>query len=311
MDEQRSQPIVENSLTELAFIFFFILLIFSSLKMNDLNESIENKEVENKELEEEVSNLVSSLDEAVQFTSLGKKIDPKELFAELAISQNEASKVPALLERNNDLSREIEQLETVLREKLGDEDSAEKVAESLIELKEISELINELQPEDKDREVLEKGIEETLAEKLETILQRQKDIVGQNVNLRNKVAKLGNGLDHPPCWADPVSGNIQYLYNVVINEDSLEFHPGWPKSREVQALNSNTIMRIIGSYHTNSDLWSKSLPLFRESVKSECRHFVRVYDDAISKKSFKSYLLGIENHFYKLLSREQYERIKG
>lgn len=130
---------------------------------------------------------------------------------------------------------------------------------------------------------------------------------GQNANLREKVKLLGNGLDHPPCWADPITGKIQYLYNVVISENGVEVLKGWPSSRNEQATNDEDILSGIGAYDSNNTMWGKTSKIFNWSVKHECRHYVRIYDHAESKKSFKNYLLGVENHFYKFLSSRRFD----
>ena len=319
MDNQSSQPIVENSLTELAFIFFFILLIFSSWKVNDLNESIDEQQSENTSLKKDISNLESTLDEAVRLKSFRSVIDTKALITDLTFSKEQAKKVPALQKENKKLTDSLEMYESVMSDNFSDEVDLKVIMDSLEQLDEISKLLDEAKKNDEseNKRDLEKNSElkdstsqsdRTLSEEIESLMQRQKDILGQNVNLRNKLKKVGNGLDHPPCWAHPDTGAIEYLYDVIINEESLEFLPGWPQSRDAQAMNDNNILMILGQYKTNKDLWGKSIEIYRDSVALSCRHFVRIYDHALSKHSFKSYLLGIESHFYKLLMRSEYAR---
>ncbi|MEY8199572.1 MAG: hypothetical protein RPS47_10060 [Colwellia sp.] len=298
MDEQRSQPIIETSLTELAFVFFFILLIFSSLKMIDLNDSLEKRESEKKQLEQDNATLESSLEEAIKHSVGSNDFDPKALFKELAISKSEAKKSARLEDERDSLLNKVEALEDILRSSIEDEKLS--IKEAMKKLKDY-ESLSELLEQSSDNG-------ETLYESVESLIQDNKDISGQNKNLRNKVTKLGNGLDHPPCWADPQTGAIQYLYDVIIHEGKLEFKPGWPESRATQALNNESVLKVLGSYDTVQGLWGESSSIYRESVNMKCRHFVRVYDHADSKEAFKKYLLGIENHFYKLLSRRKYEK---
>ena len=47
MHEVRSNSIIETSLTELAFIFFFILLTVSAWKINSIVDDVHDKEKEN------------------------------------------------------------------------------------------------------------------------------------------------------------------------------------------------------------------------------------------------------------------------
>ncbi len=317
MDDQNSQPIVEVSLTELAFIFFFILLIFSSWKVNNLNESINEQKSENNSLKNDISNLENTLDEAVKIESFGSVIDPKALIADLAFSKEQAKKVPELKKENKKLTDSLAKYESVMSDKLNSKADFKVMMNRLNQLDEITKLLEDTKKKevssnkkDADGKASVKNKtnqpDKTLSEEIESLIQRQNDILGQNVNLRNKLKKVGNGLDHPPCWAHPDTGEIEYLYDVIINEESLEFLPGWPQSRDAQAMNDNNILMVLGQYKTNKDLWKKSTAIYQGSVALKCRHFVRIYDHARSKNSFKSYLLGIESHFYKLLMRSEY-----
>ena len=158
------------------------------------------------------------------------------------------------------------------------------------------------------KQIEEKGFDKpSLSENLSDVLRDFSDTKGQNVNLRQKLEQLGNGLDHPPCWADEVTGEIQYVFNAIIHENRIQIMAGWPEARDAEANINPNILKVIGEYSTNADMWNRSEGLFEESVKKECRHFVRIYDHADSKNAFKMYLLGIENHFYKFLSRYRYE----
>ncbi|UZE97223.1 hypothetical protein [Alkalimarinus alittae] len=268
MQEERSQPIVETSLTELAFIFFFILLIFSAWKFTEFDKMLDEKNAAQANLEMQLSDLTSGMKEAAKLAGLEEPFDPAALFKELSIEKGKAESTSKKLMEFESLTKTIEQV----GKDSGFEDSSSE-------------------------------------ELLERIVQLHQDTKGQNLNLRKKITQLGNGLDHPPCWADPITGNIQYLFDVVINEENVHFHPGWPESRHAQAINNRNISSIPGVYNLNKDLWVKSQGLYEESIAAKCRHFVKVYDHADSKRAFKSYLLGIENHFYKFLSRQRYERL--
>jgi len=257
----------------LAFVFFFILLIFSAFRFNELDKQI----LEEKEKLIEVTQsatqsamalmeIKESFEMAANQAGLDDVSDPDELFQQLVLAKSEARK-------------------------------AQKVS---LQHKPLSEAVARA---GKELGVLGENSESTI----EKILQTIKDTKGQNINLRNKLGKLGNGLDHPPCWADPITGKIQYVFNVIINETSVKFLSGWAPSRRTQAVNNPSIIRVLGTYRSNSDLWVQSEALYQESVSAECRHFVRVFDHATSKNAYKSYLLGIENHFYKFISRSLHE----
>jgi len=285
MDEPNNS-IVETSLAELAFSLFFVLLIFSVFKIDEAHS-------EKKMLKEQVEYLKKDLVSAAEAFGKSEEFDPKEIFKELRIGKQAVEKLKTTLEEKKVLSDRLDSLKELEKQL---KSSPDDITKKLTQLNNIKKSLGGKQGE-KD-----------LAETVKELLQKNNDFRGQNKNLRAKLVKEGNGLDHPPCWAAPDTGNIQYVYNVIINEASTEFIPGWPNSRNQQALANPHITKIAGLYTSNEMMWKATQLLYGDSVKGKCRHFVRVYDHAKSKGSFKRYLLGIENHFYKFLSNKRYER---
>lgn len=282
--QERGNSIIETSLTELAFVFFFILLIFSAWKISEVSERLEESEEQSTEQTETIEQLREALNTSSELFQLVNESDPEEIFNELLLGREAVSELKAL---ENTVS------------KLTEESDTESIEE-------IAALIRELEVAKK--QVSEKGFDkDDFVDNINDVLREVSDFKGQNINLKRKLEQLGNGLDLPPCWADEKTGDIQYVFNVVINESNLEIFSGWPEARTIEAENNVNILRVVGKYARNSDLWEQSRALFEESVTKECRHFVRVYDHADSKNAFKMYLLGIENHFYKFLSKIRYE----
>jgi hypothetical protein len=287
---ERGNSIIETSLTELAFIFFFILLIFSAWKINEISVQLESNTEDKSVLETKIEKLKATLISASEFFAIDSNVSPEELFDELTLGRK------AVLELD-ETKQELELVTSSLNEivEASSSKNAEKIAQEIRDIEKVKELISE------------KGLgDKTLSEALENVVKQNADFKGQNKNLRNKIEKLGNGLDHPPCWADAQTGAIQYVFNIIINEDSIEVLQGWPEKRKKEALTNPNINTVLGIYPNNSSFWLKSNGLFQESVQQECRHFVRVYDHAKSKSAFKNYLLGIENHYYKYLRTDQF-----
>ena len=294
-NEARSHSVLETSLTELAFTFFFILAIFASWKINDAAQELSKQEEISQGLTIQVSELASSLKEASKFVELGEEFDPAELFLELNKGKEATINLEKAKEKEKILEAEIEKYSSLIgdRPQLDLDDIAQKMSE----FQEIQQIL--------EGDGLESN--ESVLDKVKQLRTNVNDIIGQNANIRKKLKALGNGLDHPPCWANPLTGNIEYVFDIVINESTLEVHKGWLESRNEQALANPNIMKAIGEYSTNSLFWDSTAALFNESKTQNCRHFVRVYDHSESKAAFKSYLLGIENHFYKYLSSRLYE----
>jgi hypothetical protein len=261
--ENKSNSVVETSLTELAFIFFFILMVISAWKINELLDDLDKKDQIVKKakiqaviLEKKFKEYESSLISLHERLSPGVPFDPDEAFNQALTLVDEAFENQNLLSKNEELSSLIDEVK-------------EQIKENSDEFE---------------------------------------NIKGQNLNLRQKLVKLGNGLDHPPCWADPNTGEIQYIFDVVINENKIDVFQGWPLERHAQAIANDNIISIPGQYTKNNELWLRSKGLFSESLAGKCRHFVRVYDHADSKAAYKNYLSGVENYFYKYLSKGKYER---
>lgn len=288
MHEVRSNSIIETSLTELAFIFFFILLTVSAWKINTIVDDVDDKEKENIILLQQIDELSDSLKTASEVVNLGDKIKPDELFKELNLGRKAVKELNKVRQEKELLKEKVDSLAEVIDSKI----APEKLIEQINQNKKLKDILKEA------------GLPvDNPVEEVSKVLQKNSDVKGQNANLRNELNKAGNGLDHPPCWAEAGTGKIQYIFNVEINENSIEFKPGWPESRSAQATANSDIMRIPAVYTTNADMWRQTKSLYEESVRQECRHFVYVNDNADSKISFKRYLLGIENHFYKYLKR--------
>ena len=265
--EGRSSAIVETSLTELAFIFFFILLVFMGWKFSDYERSIEEKDKALEAIEKKIEETTEILAAAAKSAGFNEAYDPQEIIKSLKLAQEAAEAGRKAEERTSQLVEAIE--------------AASDMA----------------------------GVKEKTPEKtLERLLREAVNTKGQNINLREKIEKIGNGLDHQPCWENPVTGVPEYVFDAIINETTIDVLPGWPESRHTQAINDPHINTVIGNYSSNKEFWESTKNLYNDSVKDECRHFVRIFDHAESKKSFKLYLTGIENHFYKYLSKGQYEK---
>jgi hypothetical protein len=335
--EKSNVSVIDMSLTELAFIFFFLLLIFSAWKISDSQNSLSHSEqkileykTELRDLKQRISELMESEKNFLSAISSHQIDSPEELFRELKkieeikieYKKTKASlldlqeKEETLLADNNNL----QQLLVFMKTSLGLPEDAKKddvirVVGKANDLKEIEEVL-EKTGIDNIRELATvvtgmKSVEVVLAqtgfndattpEAVQALAQSYSDMKGQNINLREKLSKSGSGLDHPPCWADPDTGKIQYVFDAFISENKVEFKEAWPASRDKQAKSNPNINNIPGTYEKNIDIWRKTNGLYKESIAQECRHFVRIYDRAQSKESFKIYMRGIENHFYKFL----------
>jgi hypothetical protein len=288
--------VLDTSLTELAFIFFFILLLVSVWKLNEQETKLSDLEKQNQRQQDIIagSEAVSELMEKIKHEVGEANFD--EYFTEIAKLKERAERAEQLemelREKKSELSFYEKQLATAFKD--GD---SNKIIEQITEVAALKGMLAEAVP-----------AEQNAAQALKQILLERNDALGQNNNLRQQIVKLGNGLVHPPCWADAQTGTAEFMFDVTILEDGVIFARGWPDSRDEQAMADPVIQSVIGEYKLNSEHLVKTRSIFNDSVKNGCRHFVRVSDQAVSKDAFKKHLLAIEQHFYKRLTEVKYGR---
>ena len=132
--------------------------------------------------------------------------------------------------------------------------------------------------------------------------QANQNLRGQLENVRRRCGR--GGLDYPPCWADPNSGAIDYIYDVTLREESIDVARSWRDSRDQAARAIPGALELVGVGHTIQRFSDRADPVLAWSNASDCRHYVRIYDGAVTKDGFKRTLLTVEDFFYKYLVRE-------
>jgi FtsZ-binding cell division protein ZapB len=295
------------SLTELAFIMFFILLLTAFWKMSDVKADNEELVQKNEELKKQNEELTDNL--AIITNTINKnEIDLDAMFNELRKAKQTANKLEEMNEMWSSLVEDNQSIDDV-RETIAQHKKAVDVLDEHGIEGTLSEAIEKLSA--KNEELVAEfatvqGELSSLEKENKTLSQERNDIKGQNANLRLKLEKEGNGLEHPACWSD-VNGKAQYVYNIILNENSIEVDAGWGEERKQQATSNKNIMKSIGVYSSKSALWRATNAIYKESVKNECRHMVRVYDHTETKEVYKSFLGAVENHFYKWVSNKSYD----
>ncbi|MGR9115358.1 MAG: hypothetical protein ACU85E_06295 [Gammaproteobacteria bacterium] len=276
--EGRRSFLLGMTLNELAFMMFFLLMLLSTAALHHKAEQLQQETLKNAELQQEINQTHRDLDESFKrlqllentigrISGLGPDPTPEQLdqaFEKLQAAEN----IDQVAVENIRLKNELELLQTELKQ----------IAPNAQPLKTLRVLIEKSQTEQRDRQSLRGQLH---------FLQQQ---------LR------GNGLDHPPCWADPETGTIQYLYRITIHERALSVEPAWPDSRNQELRSIPGALALAGQSLSLETFKTKSEPVFQWSIAHECRHFVRIHDDPLTtKRSFKTALLTIESVFYKFL----------
>lgn len=141
---------------------------------------------------------------------------------------------------------------------------------------------------------------EALADSISRLTEEKAHLTGQLQYFRNRV---GNGLDHPPCWATE-QGEIEYAFQATLRTETVDLRSIWPSYRDDDARDIPGMSSAAGSGMGYTEFSRRVLPIFVWSTQQtpECRHFVVIVDSvAGGKEPFKRGLLTVERFFYKRL----------
>ncbi|WP_031434257.1 hypothetical protein [Methylomarinum vadi] len=279
--EGRRSFLFGMTLNELAFMMFFLLMLLSTAALHDKSVELEQQKSKSNELERQIERTRQDLDAS---------------FKRLRLLEDMVGRITGL---GRDASRELLEQAFAKLQAAGDLDRLAadntRLRQELQELTQLRRQLQELQPDTAPEQTLQELIEQSRNAQRE-----QQDLRGQLHFLQQQLK--GNGLDHPPCWADPDNGAIQYLYRITIHEQTVTVEAAWPDSRAADASRLPGAAELAGQTLSLGAFQAKAAPIFQWSKSHECRHFVRIHDDPnTSKKAFKTTLLTIESVFYKYL----------
>jgi len=282
------------TLTELAFILFFILLFFSILAIKEKVEDIDK-------LREEVESYKKVFEETPEFNK--KTIEGKAKWLKELVEKDKLNiKYQELVENHkalNDSYKKIVQAIPGLKDKT----EAEK-AKWLKELVEKSNL-------DAKNQALNKELAK-IKGKLEKFEKEMKLKNEQIASLEKKIKGL-TGNRHPACWQDKKAKKPEFIYDIVLSENGITTHRGYKKYLEKEFQKIPGGKDIIGKTVSLKEFKKKTRSVFNWSVKTakpECRHFVRIFDETISKEAYKIPLRGIEHYFFKKEYKITYSEFK-
>lgn len=133
-----------------------------------------------------------------------------------------------------------------------------------------------------------------------------KDLQNCRGQLKNCTSKLGpRGYGLPPCWTDPPTGQIQYIYDVELRNDGVTAKAVWPAERQQDAQALQGALELPGyGVMRLEDFQARTQGIFQAGRKAnpECRHYVKLYRSPALKDIdlFNRLRLGVEDYFYKL-----------
>lgn len=275
------------TLNELAFLLFFLLVLISTHLLQSRSDQLLEKTAQLQQLESQLSKKQVILDETfrklglVQNTvdrlqELQPNVKPGELeqqFKRLVDSESKARS------DRQTLQNRLDEVNTILR--TGDLQTQKALSESTLG-----------------------AVQKLIAEN--NAMQSQIDKYEfQLKSIQNRAG--GSGLDHLPCWFDPNTGAIEYLFRITILENFLKIDPVWPAHRTKTAKKLPSVSLLSNRTVSTHEFLQKAKTLLDWSrhQKPECRHFVRIRDHKnTSKKAFKQQMLAVEAIFYKYLEPE-------
>lgn len=316
MSADRRSFFFGTTLSEIGFVLFFALLIFAFYQHQGDRRDLEEAQAENEELDalfESQQEAFSVINERLHSASDEER---QAFFDELVPALELQAKVEALEKESAARDTQLAEL-TEVQDLIGDvsgnrDGAAEEMREALLIKENLEQAFGpadarspELVAEAiKARDAIEKFNERTadrisdadsLARTLDDSL-RVRDLEGQ---VRNLTGRLG-GRDLPPCWAHRETGNIEYLFDIVISDEGLQLTPAAPDYRrqEFDALINTD--RLTGNRISLGTFETLAAPILTVTNGQDCRHYVRITDR--SENSYK-FTLTIEDYFYKFVNR--------
>ncbi len=271
------------TLNELSFIMFFLLMLVSTATLQKTKQALTAEQKTTTALKAEVLKikqdktdtfkrlqlLESRLMRAGGFSPPLNQQQLDQLFSKLSAATDN---IP-LAQKNTELNRKLhayQQLSQALKKQGIATDSATAI--------------------------------EQLITQMQASRHQQQSLQGQVAYLQKKLK--GNGLDHPPCWADAKTGAVEYLYAITLYEQQIHIAAAWPQHRAHDLQHIPNAKKMAGKMLTLAQFEQYVKPIFAWSKAHSCRHFVRIKDDkATSKAEFKHKMLAIETYFYKYLQR--------
>ena len=210
-----------------------------------------------------------------------------------------ALELPAV---SGDSSFDFDKLIRAVREAAATPGARSALAEATSTLAEIRQARAEIE---KILETGRKGDADSVAKAVEQQSFQVANQEGQLKVAERKVALAGQGKGERPCWVDP-DGTIVYFYDVVLSSDGIRMRERiyTARERERALLPAPTVDPK--EFLTEDVFSARTRPLFQYSKAINCRFFVVVYDATASheKTLYKRLLSTVEDHFYKLLSRD-------
>jgi hypothetical protein len=134
---------------------------------------------------------------------------------------------------------------------------------------------------------------------LEEIRKENRDLRAQAAWMRNQLDARG-GRDYPPCWVEENTGKPQYLFTIEIRDGGLRIDPAWPPERNGDARQLPGMDGLAGAGPLTIPVFRARVQALDEDSKTKnCRHYVRLVNRVGSLAAFNRQRYAVEEFFYK------------
>ena len=281
------------TLSEIAFILFFVLLLFAFLKFLEKDKHID-------ELTQRTDHQRQALEHIRDRMAAHDAGTLDELFGELAALDTLEGEIQTLRDENTELQTRLVELnqvaslvEAAASESSLDEPITELVQETLAARGEIEAL------RERDPDLVPEGT--SMPEAIRELSRRYGDQEGREKHLLKQLDARTGGRDFPPCWAERDTGDIEYLFDIAINDEGLRLTSAAPQSRQHDYRLLPGTAELTARRLDIDEFAVLARPVFRSSVRDNCRHFVRIHDYSTNGRNYK-WTLTIEDYFYKFVA---------
>ncbi|PJG82908.1 hypothetical protein [Caviibacterium pharyngocola] len=330
--KKRNDSVFQLSLTEIAFMLIFILLLLLGWMYFLERDKAEHFKQELQQVENklnEYSDDRKTVSEVLQLLKL-RNANPEEIIFELESLLENSKEIERLKEKLTNQDETLTALSEILAEGKHNKDELVQKLQEVVGFREriIEHLkeadlqinVNDLNAIEKvlqDSIVLNKQLESMIPENInqedrqlftENLLQQlthqdMRDnamLKGQVQFLRKKLRDANGGRDYPPCWANEETGAIDYLFRIDILNNGLKVTPAWIPERAEDAANIPNLEKLINKVHSRGQFQALTNAILVESNEKQCRHYVRMKNNVNNLSLFNNSRYTIENVFYKL-----------
>ncbi len=300
----RSDAIVNFSLTELMVLMVFIFLVVIAIISNDLLAGESNLELlkQEKEKAQKYRDVLGEVSNRLGF-ELSEDWDylvPLKLMDRYEIAQlRKKLELRRLQKEINKLSRDNETYRSRLGSLLAEKaELMEQLSIKSPSLAEAHKVIAKINKEKREKDIKIFELEYNLAE------------LGGKLKWQEKQRRKLNtkGLTVPSCWFKE-SGKIDFLMTVTMRNTGFILSHDWSTRRQKDARGLGLDTNIFGKEISQNEFAKISQPIYDAGkvggILSEpqenysCRYFVHVVDQTSNKGSFIRQLATIERYYYK------------